>query len=310
MTNTEHDQSKLNDDLNIVLDPEYREKLLDMQRQRMGSGKKREGTHVSDLIMCIRKSWVEKWTDYVFNPPDKTILTWMRGLSHENMMAETMQSVRVWYCFVCDAMTSNLEHEASRCTFCNETLMVGTIDWVTIEGEELDYSPVEMKSTMKSARKDLNQMAWYADQVKTYMAMHKKNKGRIGVLHVVGDYRRSDPDERSDGPDVQFFVYRLEWKNEEGARRIWLNQLWRRKTKLENPDKMPDLDEDSPGRHPFICNFCEVGEKLPNGEECEKFPYRKLQDGTYVIKESDKRDISIEDMLSELKSMSEEASND
>ena len=300
--NTEHDQTKLLDDLEVTIDPAYRKKLMDNQRARMRSGVKREGTHVSDLITCVRKSWAERWTDYVQEPTDKTILTWMRGLSHEDMMAETLNSIRVLYCFSCDEITSDRLKENDTCDTCSDPLMVGTMDWVTIEGEELDYSPVEMKSTLKSARKTLLDMAWYADQVKTYMAIHKKDKGRVGVFHVLGDYRREDKDLRSSGPDAQFIVYRLNWKEESG-RDAWLSIMLRRKNKLEDPKVMPALDEDSPGRHPFICSFCDVGEKLPNGKECEKWPYRKLQDGTYVTKSSDKRDVSIEDMMAELKEM-------
>ncbi len=307
---TEHDQSKLLDDLTVEPDPEYRKKLLDAQRVRMRSGVKREGTHVSDLITCVRKSWVERWTDYVFEASDKTILTWMRGLSHEDMMAETMQSVRVWYCFECDTILSSLDHEDSECSICHQSLMVGTMDWVSIEGEELDYSPVEMKSTLKTARKTLIDMAWYADQVATYMAIHKKSMGRVGVFHVMGDYRRDDPDVRSDGPDAQFIVYRLNWKdNPEEKRKQWLNTILRRKQKLEDQNHMPPLDEDSPGRHPFICNFCEVGEKLPSGEECTKWPWRRLQDGTQVKKGSDKKDVSIDDMMKELKEMQSDKGN-
>ena len=300
---TEHDQTQLLDDVEVTVDPEYRKKLMDNQRVRMRSGVKRAGTHVSDLITCTRKSWLERYTDYVQEPSDKTILTWMRGLSHEDLMSEALDSIRVWYCFSCDDIRTDKKEEDT-CDTCGESLMVGTMDWVTLEGDELDYSPVEMKSTLKTARKALLDMAWYADQVKTYMAMHKKNKGRIGVFHVLGDYRREDKDVRSDGPDAQFIVYRLNWKTDSG-RKDWLAIIQRRKTKLEFPWKMPDLDEDSPGRHPYICSFCDVGEMMPNGKECAKWPYRKLKTGQYVLKDSDKQDVTIDDMMAELHTMQE-----
>ncbi len=299
---TEHDQTLLLDDLEVTIDPEYRKNMLDNQRVKMQSGVKREGTHVSDLITCVRKSWLERYTDYVMEPSDKTILTWMRGLSHEDLMSEILDSVRVWYCFGCDEMYTDRPSEDDTCPVCQQTFMVGTIDWVTLEGDTLDYSPVEMKSTLKTANKTLIDFAWYADQIKTYMAMHKKDKGRIGVFHVLGDYRRDDPDMRSDGPDAQFIVYRLNWKEDSG-RREWLDTMERRKKKLEFPWMMPALDEDSPGRHPYICNFCDVGELMPNGEECAKWPYRKLKTGQYVLKESNKRDVSMDDMMKELKEM-------
>ena len=302
---TEHDQSKLLDDVIVTVDGEYRKKLLDNQRMRMRSGVKREGTHVSDLITCVRKSWAERWSDYVQTPSDKTILTWMRGLSHEDLTSEIMNSVRVWYCFSCDEVYSDRTKEDDTCDTCDESLMVGTMDWITMEGDELDYSPVEMKSTLKTARKGLIDMAWYADQVKTYMAMHKKDKGRIGVFHVLGDYRRDDPDVRSDGPDAQFIVYRLNWKDGSG-RDEWLSIFLRRKNKLENPNQMPALDEDSPGRHPYICSFCDVGEKLLDGSECAKWPYRRLKSGQYVLKGSNKQDVTIDEMMAELKEMSKE----
>lgn len=302
--------NNLNADLIIELDPEYREQLLKTQKSRMGIGKRRSGIHVSDLLMCIRKSWAERQSDYVMEPSDRTVLTWLRGLSHEDLMAEGIQQVRAAYCFECDTVYADQVYTngspTETCRVCRTTMMIGTVDWVSLTGDEEldDYIPVEMKSTLKSARKTLDDMAWYADQDKTYMAIHKRNEGKIGVLHIMGDYKRTDPDERSEGPDAQFIVYKLRWRDP-AARLNWLAVLKQRKQKLEDLNHMPLLDEDSPGRHPFICDYCVVGEKLPNGEECEAWPYRKLANGTYVRKGSAKQDLSMDDMMEELRKMSE-----
>lgn len=303
----EHDQQTLLDDLVVEEDPEYRKKILDAQRAKMSIGQKRTGTHVSDLLMCIRKAWAERYSDEVYDPPDKTVLTWMRGLSHEDLTSEIMDQVRVGYCFRCDDMWpwDALLEELQSCPKCQDTLMVGTVDWVTIDGDELDYSPVEMKSTLKSARKKLIDMAWYADQCKTYMMVHKKPKGRIGVFHMMGAYKRDDPDEMSTGPDASFVVYRIQWKAKD-VREAWRQTLLRRKTKFEDLNHMPPIDEDSPGRHPMICQFCLVGERLPTGQECELWPYRRLQDGTYVKKDSNKKDLTMDEMLDELRGLSDD----
>lgn len=303
-----HDQSKLLDDLIVEVDNEYRSSIIAAQREKMGIGQVRKGTHVSDLLMCIRKSWLERYSDYVYDPPDTVVLTWMRGLSHEDLTAEIIQQVRVGYCFRCDQMCT-WRPELETCPQCRqEELMIGTVDWVTLDGDELDYSPVEMKSTLKSAKKTLLDMAWYADQCKTYMAIHKKEKGRVGVFHIMGDYKRDNPDEMSQGPKAILVVYRIQWQSEDN-RTLWLQTLQRRKQKLEDPSQVPALDEDSPGRHPFICSYCVVGERMPNGQECEMWPYRKLQDGTYVTKGSQKRDMSIEDMMNELSEMTKEVTD-
>lgn len=293
--------------MKITRDTEYRKHLLDTQRERMGVGQRRAGVHVSDLVMCIRKAWAERVTEHVPEISDQTILTWLRGLSHEALLTDGIDQVRAGYCFRCRTRIDYTPEvgDTNKCPVCGDSLLVGTIDWVTLKDEDpedggrvlLDYVPVEMKSTLKSSRKSLEDgdMLWFVDQLKSYLFMHDRKAGRIAVLHIMGDYSRSDPNVRSDGPKAELRVYRIEWESKKEAEG-WGIELDVSKQIVEG-DELPVLDERSP-RHPMICEFCIIGEKLPTtGEPCELFPWN--EDG---VRKGSKLAVkmSMSDMQSEL----------
>lgn len=291
-------------DIIIEADPEYRRRILNEQREKMGGGKKRSGTHVSDLIFCVRKAWAERKLDFAEQVPDETILLWVRGLSHEDLIADGPEQIRGGYCFQCRKMypwSPEIADRDGRCAECNEVLLIGTIDWVLLEssdGENLDdFSPVEMKSTLKSSRKTLYDMPWYADQLKTYMAMHGRTSGKIAILHNNGDYSRDNPDIRGSGPKPELNTYRLQWRDPSAADN-WLAEMHERKMSLEGPT-LPPLDHRSPA-YDYICDYCVVGETLPDGTTCERFPWVKQPSGVYTRKGSKVMDMSMADMQAEL----------
>lgn len=291
-------------DIIVRPDPEYRRRILREQREKMGAGKRRTGLHVSDLIFCTRKAWAERTMDYAEDVPDETILLWVRGLSHEDLIADGVEQVRAGYCFRCLRLhpwAPDVADRGGRCPQCGDTLMVGTIDWVMMEstdGENLDdFTPVEMKSTLKSARKSLADMPWYADQLKTYMAMHSRARGRIAILHVMGDYTRDNPDIRGGGPKPELNVYELEWRDP-SAPKNWLIEMGERKKWVEG-DVKPPLDSRSPA-HDYICDYCNIGELLPDGTQCERWPWVKQPSGVYTRKGSKVQDMSMDDMEAEL----------
>lgn len=295
------------DDTIITRDPQYRQTLLEKLRQTMGVGTRRTGIHVSDLILCTRKAWAERVSEFTQNVSDQTILIWLRGLSHEELAADGIQQVRSGYCFPCSENWAlgdfyfDGDDPSPRCPRCQEVLLTGTIDWVIDDG-----SPVEFKSTMKSSRKhvDEGEMAWFVDQVKSYMAMHGKQEGRIAVLHNMGDYSRADRDVRGDGPQAELVVYTVRWRSQHDPKN-WLGRLAWRKARVEDDAVTPPLDENSPA-HPFICEYCIVGEMLPDGSECEKWPWELAPSGQYVRKGSGKGQvIQLDDMLGELIEMSQ-----
>ena len=272
--------------MKITRDIAYRKHLLDSQRSRMGVGERREGIHVSDLVMCVRKSWAERIAKHIPTISDETILTWLRGLSHEALLTDGIDQVRSGYCFACQhnwPWTPEIADSGAICPTCGETLLTGTIDWVfleetekTDEGDEFvidDYVPVEMKSTLKSSRKSFEDgdMLWFVDQIKSYMFMHNKESGRVAVLHVMGDYSRQDMNLRSEGPKADLRVYRVEWESER-EKENWGTELQISKAVVEDPTDMPSLNLRSP-RHNMICEYCVIGEKLPNGQPCELFPW-------------------------------------
>lgn len=263
----------------ITRDLDYRRHLLDSQRASMGIGSRREGVHVSDLIMCVRKAWAERTSQHIPEISDQTVLTWLRGLSHEALLTDGVDQVRAGYCFTCQVNYQWSPELAKTylCPVCGDTLMVGTIDWVTTVGiDEFgvvgEFIPVEMKSTLKSSRKTLEDgdMAWFMDQLKSYLYMHGEDTGRIAVLHVMGDYSRNSPDVRSDGPQAELRVYQIAWEND-AERDAWGSELALSKTTYEGP-VMPPLDLRSP-RHPMICEYCVIGELLPDGTQCLNFPW-------------------------------------
>lgn len=301
----------------ITRDTEYRQHLLDTQRSRMGMGQRRTGVHVSDLVMCVRKAWAERESKFILEVSDQTVLTWLRGLSHEALLTDGVEQVRAGYCFPCDknyTYTPQLS-ATNRCPTCDDELLVGTIDWVTLEGidEEArsidDFIPVEMKSTLKSARKTLEEgdMAWFIDQIKSYMFMHGRHKGRVAILHVMGDYSRGNPDIKSEGPQAELRVYAVEW--EDGAEKAaWGEELKLSKDSLEG-NSLPPLDLRSP-RHDFICSYCEIGKRLPSGEQCELYPWTDdgIRKGSKLAQTVTLADI--ETMIAELETKVEKLNND
>jgi hypothetical protein len=245
--------------------------------------------------MCARKAWAERVTEHVPQISDETILTWLRGLSHEALLTDGIEQVRSGYCFECQKNWPWSPEIATDqlCPDCHATLLTGTIDWVTLEDEPkfsdaeqehhqmhhgwrdgpmsdcptckfekkepqviMDFTPVEMKSTLKSSRKSIEDgdMLWFVDQIKSYMFIHRRLKGRIAVLHVLGDYSRSDPNIRSDGPKADLRVYGVEWDSPEEME-AWGVELQISKAVVEEDTTMPPLDLRSP-RHDMICEYC------------------------------------------------------
>lgn len=298
----------MNEDVIITVNPEYRRQLLDNLKAQMGVGVRRDGVHVSDLIFCVRKAWAERILGFVEEVSDTTVLTWLRGLSHEELVADGIQQIRAGYCYPCQKnwpADPRLADNGWHCPDCGETLLVGTIDWIEMVGANgrrlEDFTPTEMKSTMKSSRQRLDggDMAWFADQVKTYMAMHGRQRGHVVILHVQGDYRRQDKEVRSSGPPAELISYDIAWRDPSGPAN-WLARMQTRKAAYEDDTHMPPLGPDSPV-HDYICDYCSVGEKLPNGEECERWPWRlEPETGLYVRKGSARRSMSMDEMLGEL----------
>lgn len=291
--------------MKVTRNDSYRRDLLNSMRVKMGIGTRRSGIHVSDLIMCVRKAWAEKATGYVAQPTDYTVIAWLRGLSHEELAADGIQQVRSGFCFQCQVNRLDAQSVSTGiCPVCGDTLLTGTIDWMDIDMKQQGGTPVEMKSTMKSARKDLSkgEMAWFVDQVKSYMAMHDVPLGHVVINHVMGSYKKMNSNIRSAGPEAELFAYDVQWEDDQERAR-WLKALEARKKVYEGPD-LPPLDAMSPA-HSFICDYCEIGEKLPNGQQCELFPWVKRADGVWVRKGSkeEKAAVTVEDMKAALEAL-------
>lgn len=203
----------------------------------MGVDDRRQGTHVSDLIFCVRQAWLNRRRDA--DVSDRTILEWMRGRSHEDLMAGEVRQFLMEYCPRCRTTRhyENVRESRTHCEECGTPLLLGTVDW-------LDEGIVECKSTMKSSRKGLEDVRWYADQALTYAWMYGLDSARVVIYHVRGDYTSNRP---------ELVVYTVAF--EEGERERWEETILRRKALLEG-DELPPLDGVDSPVYDWICGYC------------------------------------------------------
>jgi|FLYL01.1.fsa_nt_gi hypothetical protein len=248
--------------ITVTLAPKFRKKLLERFRKRLKIGERRSGIHVSDLLFCLRKAWAERVSNFASDVPDSTILDWLRGLSHEDLLAGDFQQVRAGYCFRCSTLhpwSAELER-TQRCPECEDTLMIGTVDWCEFEGDRPVL--VEMKSTQYSSNRAVESFPWYLDQLKTYLAIHGADYGYLVIFHVNGNYRNTN------GTRADLQAAEIRW-NSEQERVGWLKEMQRRKMIVEG-DELPPLGPDSP-IYDYQCKYCMIGEKLPDGSVCERW---------------------------------------
>src|SRR6266542_4916392 len=128
--------------------------------------------HVSDIVQCRRKSWMERRLEsYPVTPPSpKNLATLLLGTAHHLVLKAGRPEVPV------------------RFKFSNGTDLVGHIDAVNCPYD----SPVEFKTTRSSSNKKIGDMQHYLEQIATYVLLyHGEPGGQLFVWHVLGDWKGS-----------------------------------------------------------------------------------------------------------------------
>jgi len=206
----------------ITEDVETYNKVMSEMRERLHIDEPREGVHVSDLIYCLRKSWMLQRLDkepegrfaYTGQTPDETVLVWMVGHSHEAIFGQSL------------ARGVPVESDG----------IVGTPDF-------WDEALIEMKSTRMSAKKTPEEMGHYVAQVASYCAMQGLKEGRLYVLHIMGDYGHP--------PNAKLRIWKLQFKPKD--LKAWWEELQRRRDIVlgkKMPPPAPCWD--------WECGYCAV----------------------------------------------------
>lgn len=211
------------------------------------------GTHVSDLIHCLRQTWYKR-NGYVDNRDDDGVIKMLLGIG----WGEVVQ----------------LYKDETRLVFeLNDgTLLHGTMDDNLPEYGL--YSPGENKLTWYSTKNTLDkELAHYVEQLGAYCVMHGKLGGRINILHMRGDYKGFLAGPKLVVWDVEFTPKELEDFEDE------LN----RRNKAVKSDIPPG--QFSALNYEWECKYC--GFNRGKGGPCSGFPGRKsgFFESTNVIPE-------------------------
>lgn len=193
----------------------------------MMNGERAEGTHVSDLIFCLRKSKARKQGLFPDQSPSDTLIF---------AVGHAIQAYLVG---------GGAETKVYR------DGVHGSVDWVDEDG-----IPWEIKATYASSARDIKDSKHYFDQLGSYCYMLGKTCGYLAILYINGAYsylRKKKPGE----PQVQneraiLKVYKVEWEQEE-LQAKWNILTWN-KLEFERAAMWQEL----PARPAFDweCNYC------------------------------------------------------
>ena len=220
----------------ITVDQETYDRLMERMRAKLGVGVPRSGTHVSDLIYCVLKTWAKKQLSYLpqnvlEEEEDDQVLVWVVGRSHEDIFGEGFSRGE-------PAVLDGI---------------VGTVDW-------FDEVPVEAKSTRMSSNRHLEEIPHYTAQAAAYCVMHETDWCRVLIFHINGDYYHQTKGGKAEKamPRAHLRIYRVRFEADELEE--WWEELKRRKVLVEGGEK--PRAEDEPDLIPvfdFECGYCKVG---------------------------------------------------
>jgi hypothetical protein len=167
---------------------------------------------------------------------DKQVLVWAIGRSHEDVFGTT-------------AIHGD-EREKDGITY--------SVDYWLPDAETFCLS--EMKSTRKSARKEMDEMENYTAQVAGYAAAEGLTEVLVHVFHIMGDYGHDHP------PEAEFHVWRLTFSKAE--LKAWWAELKRRRDIIIGIIE-PTLDNELVPIYGWECSFCAIRELIgcPGGAE-------------------------------------------
>lgn len=251
-------------------------------QDRYGSTTKRVGTHISDLLYCLRKGWgkhhvpEEQWSQA--DPDDDPMVMWAQGLQFEDLVG-TGEPQQPWaYCFTCRAVSAvpaPLEGiEKATCGVCGNRWLIGTPDYRVPDGQG-NHIIHESKQTRKSQRRGPHDAPWWMEQLQSYLFFdHVRNPnapewGRLVVNWLMGDYGEKKKGKRPRPPRSAIEAFKVDFAGTD-----WNEvheELSRRKSIVEGKDMPPltgmgDGMERSPV-YDFECANCIVGKAI----SCELF---------------------------------------
>lgn len=282
---------KITENVAITFDMAYQKEILDHIQGKYGSNVKRVATHVSDLLMCLRKSWgkhnipEENWS--LPDPEDDPMVMWSQGLQFEDLIASGEAQVPQAYCWTCKAVSgfptplpdpedNDRRIEQPTCGVCGNRWLVGTPDFrvpTVVDGEVKDVIH-EAKQTRKSQRKGPMEAPWWLEQLMAYLLFERKaqpteapNDAELVVNWLMGDYGQSKKGLRPRPPKSVIEPFKVEMIGDWDTFEAEL----KRRQEIVDGDELPpltgmDLEVDSP-RYDFECSTCPVGRVLG----CEKF---------------------------------------
>ena len=220
--------------------------VLDNIRRSMEGGTRSEGTHVSELIYCLRKATARRrGVGGTLSP--STILLFATGRALQDYMSGT-------------------KGDASEVTVDGIT---GTPDQV-FEVSAREH-PREFKATYMSAAKDIMESTHYIDQLAAYCHMKGVLSGQLVAWYVNGYYnfqRKTPHPESLPGERSVLRVWSVRFTPEELTE--WWEEMRHRKVVLDAVGDLP-LEEAIEAiplayHHTWECEFCELaGGLCPGG---------------------------------------------
>jgi len=165
----------------------------------------REGIHVSDLLFCPRKTYLQK--KGLLPPSDEELLYWVIGKGYHSLLEGEISEVQLQIDGV-----------------------IGTLDTIQLEGNLV--VPVEFKSTRASSRREVLEMSHWIEQCLAYAKICGVSQVRLRILYLMGDYRELKPQLKS-------FILKF---TEEEVENFWTKLLSRKhylQFALENSSPPP-----------------------------------------------------------------------
>lgn len=212
-----------------------------------------EGTHVSELISCLRKAWAKR-NGYAIPIDQDTTLVFATGHALQDYIVGTADT------------EVRLELDGVH----------GTMDYFS----DVDMLPTEVKATYYSSGEDITTKApHYMAQIAAYCKMRGVLEGKLMVFYINGPYNLFRKAENKvlgqDGRPVRSVlkVYDVEFTQPELD--AWWEELQYRKGILERAEDIEQI----PIRlhHTWECDRCPLlGEICPGGEGAHEKIYEEV----------------------------------
>ena len=192
-----------------------------------------EEVHVSELIFCLRKAWLQRH-GHKITPDYDSILVFSVGLA-----------MQAW-------LTGQLGDDVP----VDLLGIVGTPDYIDPDGVIN-----ELKATYASAGRDITGTPHYFDQLASYAIMKGQTKGRLVVFYVNGYYNFQRKVKIGTNERAVLKVFDVEWEQEELDE--WWEEMQERKDVLLNATSIEEIPLDL--HYSWECGYCPFKDVLCPG---------------------------------------------